>query len=93
MPMRRVFLTGLLAMGVVALISAIWPGFAGIVASIFGTALALAVLAPALLGARWLRAEVTARRELLGMAAVEAPWARPAKEPSAPTLAKLRESA
>jgi hypothetical protein len=92
MPMRRVFFAGLIAMGVVALISAIWPGFAGIVAAIFGTALALVVLVTALLGAWWLWAEVTAWRELHGMAAVEAPWAA-GEEPGAPTLTQLRESA
>lgn len=91
MSMRRVLEVGLLAMGVVALSSAIWPGFAGVVFGVFVVVLAVAVLAATLLGVRWLR-EVAARRELRGMAPVEAPWTV-GPEPSVPSLAQLRETA
>jgi hypothetical protein len=92
MPMRRVLLAGLIAMGVVALISAIWPGFAGVVSAVFATVLALALLAPTALVAWRLRATFAARRELGGMAPVEAPWAV-GPEPDVPTLAQLRGTA
>lgn len=88
MTVRRIVLTGLTTMGVVALLSAIWPGVAGVVATVFATVITLAVLTPTVLGVRWLRAE---RRELLGPAPVDA--AMYGAPVAAPVLAELRESA
>jgi heme/copper-type cytochrome/quinol oxidase subunit 2 len=90
--MRRLLLWGLSAMGAVALISPILPGFATVVSAVFATVFTLAVLAAtALLGWR-LRAAFAARRQLREMAPVEAPWAV-GPEPAVPTLAQLRGTA
>lgn len=91
MTVRRIVLTGLTTMGVVALLSAIWPDVAAVVAAVFATVLTLAVLTPTVLGVRWLRAELAERRELLGPAPVGIAMYGAAA--SAPTFAELRESA
>lgn len=88
MTVRRVVLTGLTTMGVVALLSAIWPGVAGVVVAVFAAVLTLAVLTPTVLGVRWLRAELAERRELLGPVPVAAGVYGPA-----PAFAELRKSA
>jgi hypothetical protein len=84
--------TGLAAMGTVAVASAIWPGVASTVFVVFVAVLALALLGPTLLGARWLHAQVSARRDLLGGAPVGS-GRLVGPEPVLPTLAHLRETA
>lgn len=91
MPMRPVLLAGLTAMGAVALLSAIWPAVAGVVAGVFVSALAATALVPTVLALRWVRRELTWRRELRTMPAAAATVSGVASVE--PTLAELRESA
>jgi hypothetical protein len=89
MSIYRMVLTGLAAMGAVALCSAIWPAMAAVVADVFVSLLVTAVAVPATLGVRRVRAELAWRRELRTMPAVGAD----ATAPVVPTLVELRDSA
>ena len=89
MSIYRMVLTGLAAMGAVALCSAIWPAMAAVVADVFVSLLVAAVAVPAALGVRRVRAELAWRRELRTMPAVGAD----ATAPVVPTLVELRDSA
>ena len=91
MSIYRMVLTGLAAMGAVALCSAIWPAMAAVVADVFVSLLVAAVTVPAAHGVRRVRAELAWRRELRTMRAVAA--AADAAAPVVPTLAELRDSA
>ena len=91
MSIYRMVLTGLAAMGAVALCSAIWPAMAAVVADVFVSLLVAAATVPAALGVRRVRAELAWRRELRTMRAVAA--AADAAAPVVPTLVELRDSA
>ena len=91
MSIYRMVLTGLAAMGAVALCSAIWPAMAAIVTAVFVSLLVTVMTVPAALGVRRVRAELAWRRELRAMPAVAA--AADAAAPVVPTLAELRDSA
>ena len=91
MSIYRMVLTGLAAMGAVALCSAIWPAMAAVVTDVFVSLLVAAATVPAALGVRRVRAELAWRRELRTMRAVAA--AADAAAPVVPTLAELRDSA
>ena len=91
MSMHRLLLTGLAAMGAIAVCSAIWPTLAAVVADVFVALLVTVVTVPAVLGVRRVRAELAWRRELRTMPAVGA--AADAAAPDVPTLAELRDSA
>ena len=89
---RWMVLSGLGAMGAVALASAIWPNVAAVVSGLFVTVLLVMSAVPVALTGRWMRGELVWRRELRAMGPVSAEQAI-APEPVAPTLAELRESA
>ena len=91
MSIYRMVLTGLAAMGAVALCSVIWPAMAAVVADVFVSLLVAAATVPAALGVRRVRAELAWRRELRTMRAVAA--AADAAAPVVPTLVELRDSA
>jgi hypothetical protein len=92
MPIRRLVLAGLGAMGAAGIGSAISPSIAGVVSGLFVTVLVLTTAVPVTLAARWVRGELAWRRELRAMGPVSAEQAI-VPEPVAPTLAELRESA
>lgn len=91
MLMRRMVLSGLAVMAVVALCSAIWPAVAAVVAAMLVSLVVVSVAVPVLLGVRWARAELAWRGELATMPAVDA--AAYGASSVAPSLAELRESA
>lgn len=93
MAIGRVLVAGLLAMGAVALLSAIWPSVASVVGGVFIAVLGGGVLVPAVLGVRWVRGELAWRRELRAMPPAGAAAAPEGAAPVMPSLAELRETA
>ena len=90
--MRRVLLTGLTVMGVVALATAIWPHVAAVVFGVLVAVLSAVGAVPVSVVARWVRGELVCRRELRTMPALDVP-ASYAPPVTVPTLHELRESA
>lgn len=89
--MKRIVGAGLATMGAVALTTAIWPAVAGLVSGLLLTVLCAGLAVLAVLGGRWVRAELAWRRELRTMPPIAAAPYEDAV--GGPTLAGLRESA
>jgi hypothetical protein len=87
---RRGFLGGLAAMGVVALATAVWPHVAGWVFGVLISTLIVVCAVPVTAATCWARREVASRRELRAMPVLDADASYSS---SVPTLRELRESA
>lgn len=87
---RRGFLGGLAAMGVVALGAALWPQVAGWVFGVLVSTLSVVCAVPAAVAVCWMRRELASRRNLRTMPVLDV---RSSYASPVPTLHELRDSA